>query len=189
MATAVAGAGEPSPRERFAARVSGDSNGGDAEQVLWQGHFSKLAMIGAWISAGVFTVALLIIGAVFSFTTQAWMFTLLAIAAVWTVLLLRLLYQQLSVRYMLTNQRLVHEHGVLWRKIDRIEVIDIDDVTFTQGPIERTMGIGSVKVTSSDQSTPEFSLVGIEDVRDVAAMIDNARRQERRKRGLHIESV
>jgi hypothetical protein len=51
------------------------------------------------------------------------------------------------------------------------------------------LGIGTVRLLSSDQSTPQFSIVGIEDVRNVAMMIDDARRQERRKRGLHIESV
>jgi membrane protein YdbS with pleckstrin-like domain len=179
---------EPTPKQRFAA-ASGDSLGSDAEQVLWQGRFSKLAMIGAWISAGLFSVALVIAGVLLAFDAMAWTITVAVIGLVWVALLLRLLYQQLSVRYMLTNQRLVHEHGLLWRKIDRIEVIDIDDVSFSQGPVERMMGIGTVKVLSSDQSTPELSLVGIEDVREVATLIDNARRQERRKRGLHIESV
>ena len=69
------------------------------------------------------------------------------------------------------------------------ETIDIDDVTVQQGPVQRMLGIGTVKMTSSDRTTPEFVLVGIEDVRKVAAMIDEARRNERRKRGLHIEAV
>ncbi|MCC6494478.1 MAG: PH domain-containing protein [Pirellulales bacterium] len=186
---AAAAVEEMAPRERFTSAANRESNGNDAEQVLWQGQFSKFAMAGAWISAGVFTIALLVVAAVFQFTANAWMLTIAAIGLVWIALLLRLLYQQLSIRYMLTNQRLVHERGLLWRSIDRIEVIDVDDVTFIQGPIERMMGIGTVKVVSSDQSTPEFNLIGIEDVRNVATMIDNARRQERRKRGLHIESV
>lgn len=180
---------EATPKERFSASVSAAAGSNDAEQVFWQGSFSKYAMVGAWISAAVFSAALVVVGVVFHFKSLQWTITALAIALVWIVLLLRLLYQQLSIRYMLTNQRLVHEHGLLWRSIDRIEVIDIDDVTFTQGPVERMLGVGSVKVVSSDQSTPEFYLVGIEDVRNVAALIDNARRQERRKRGLHIESV
>ena len=52
------------------------------------------------------------------------------------------------------------------------------------------LGIGTVRIASSDQSTPEFLLVGIEDVRKRGRrMIDEARRKERRKRGVHIESV
>jgi hypothetical protein len=51
------------------------------------------------------------------------------------------------------------------------------------------LGVGTVRITSSDRSTPEFVLVGIEDVRKVAVLIDEARRNERRKRGVHIESI
>jgi membrane protein YdbS with pleckstrin-like domain len=83
----------------------------------------------------------------------------------------------------------MHERGLLWRRQDRIETIDIDDVAVEQGPIARMLGVGTVRLTSSDRSTPEFLLAGIEDVRNVATMIDNARRTERRKRGLHIESI
>jgi membrane protein YdbS with pleckstrin-like domain len=89
----------------------------------------------------------------------------------------------------MTNQRLIHEHGLLWRQTDRIEAIDIDDVTVTQGPIARMVGVGNVKIVSSDQSTPLFYLRGIDDAREVATMIDEIRRKERRKRGVHIESV
>jgi len=51
------------------------------------------------------------------------------------------------------------------------------------------LGIGTVRVASSDQTTPQFNIVGIEDVKKVATLIDEARRQERRKRGLYVESV
>jgi membrane protein YdbS with pleckstrin-like domain len=107
----------------------------------------------------------------------------------WIFLLLRLIYLQLSVHYTLTSQRFIHERGLLWRQQDRIETIDVDDVTVQQGPVQRMLGIGTVRITSSDRTTPEFMIVGIENVRQVAAMIDETRRAERRKRGVHIESV
>jgi hypothetical protein len=62
-------------------------------------------------------------------------------------------------------------------------------VAVQQGPIQRMLGVGTVKITSTDRSTPEFTLAGIGDVRQVATMIDEARRNERRKRGVHIESI
>jgi membrane protein YdbS with pleckstrin-like domain len=161
----------------------------DAEELLWEGRFSKLAMIGSWIGAGVFTLAVVAIGAIVPFDATQWPWAIGAITIVWAALILRLIYQQLSVRYTVTNQRLVHEHGLLWRQTDRIEAIDIDDVTVNQGPIARMVGVGNVKIISSDQSTPVFYLQGIDDVRAVATMIDEVRRKERRKRGVHIESV
>lgn len=179
----------PSGKDQFAQRLNAGADAEDEEELLWRGSFSKLAMVGAWIAAGGFSIVLVVIGAVFNFSQTAWLTACAAIGVVWLFLLLRLLYRQLSISYTLTSQRLIHEHGLLWRRTDRIEAIDIDDVTFDQGPIERMMGVGTVKITSSDQTTPEFSLVGIEDVRRIATLVDEVRRKERRKRGLHIETV
>jgi membrane protein YdbS with pleckstrin-like domain len=179
----------PSPPKPRIPMPMGSGVGDEAEEVLWQGQFSKLAMIGEWIAAGVATIAVIVIGAVVNFTSQTWGFTVVGIVVVWAALVLRLLYQQLSLHYYLTNQRFIHERGLLWREVDRIEAIDIDDVAVTQGPVERMLGIGSVRLRTSDASSPEFTIKGIEDVRRVASLIDDARRKERRKRGVYVESV
>jgi membrane protein YdbS with pleckstrin-like domain len=183
---AAAPAPATSPKARLAVTESGAD---DPDHLLWEGSFSKLAMIGSWISAGAVTIALLIAAWIFNFTGTWWTVTLGALAALWIFLVLKLLYLQLSIKYSLTKQRFVHERGLLWRQTDRIETIDIDDVSVQQGPVERMLGIGTVRLVSSDQSTPQFTIVGIENVKQVASLIDDARRQERRRRGVHIESV
>ena len=165
------------------------ATGDDSETVLWDGRFSKLAMIGEWIGAIVLTIAVLVIGGLWGMTSQQWGWAVALLAIVWIGLVLRFLYKQLSIKYHLTNQRFIHERGLLWRSIDRIEAIDIDDVAVQQGPVERMLGVGSVRIRSSDSSTPEFMVEGIEDVRRVATLIDDARRKERRKRGVYVEQV
>ena len=82
-----------------------------------------------------------------------------------------------------------HREGILFRKIDRIELIDIDDVNYRQGPIQAILGVGNITIKSSDSSHPELIMYGIADIANVSDMINNARRQERRKRGLHIEAI
>jgi hypothetical protein len=72
---------------------------------------------------------------------------------------------------------------------DRIEVIDVDDVSCEQGIVERMLGVGTIRIQSSDRTHPELSLLGIENVRQVAELIDDTRRKERQRRGLHIEAV
>jgi len=71
----------------------------------------------------------------------------------------------------------------------RIEVIDIDDVSYTQGPVERIFGVGTIQLTSSDRSHPTLSMIGIGEVTEVAGLLDDIRRAERRRRSLHIESI
>jgi membrane protein YdbS with pleckstrin-like domain len=191
--TAAAGADAP-PRptpgkNAFTSAVARRGGEEDPEEALWEGSYSKLDMIGYWLAAGAITLGAVIWGFVGKWEGRTWAIVLALVAAMWIALLLRLVYLQLSVRYKLTSQRFIHERGLLWRQQDRIETIDIDDVTVRQGPVQRMLGIGTVRIVSSDQSTPEFLLVGIEDVRKIAAMIDDIRRKERRKRGVHIESV
>lgn len=179
---------EPSAKERLAPAATRRGAEGDREVVLWEGRYSKLAMLGAWVAAGVLTLAGITAGAMLGISSKGWWIVVASIVVMWAYFLLRLLYLQYTVRYSLTNQRFIHERGLLWRQIDRIETIDIDDVIVQQGPIERMMGVGTVRLVSSDQTTPEFEVIGIEDVRRVATIIDDARRQERRKRAVHIES-
>jgi membrane protein YdbS with pleckstrin-like domain len=172
-------------------RDAAERGGADAipEEELWHGSYSKFAMIGGWIGAGVFSLVSIAIGLFGSILPPAWLSLIGINAIVWIGLIARYFYLRFSRHYTLSNQRFTHVRGLLWRQTDRIEVIDIDDVAFTQGPVERMFGIGTVQVTSSDQSHPELALSGIENVQIVAGLIDDARRKERRRRGLYIESV
>jgi len=121
--------------------------------------------------------------------------------------------RRFGVHYELTSQRFIHQTGILTRDTDRIEVIDIDDVSFTQGPVQRVFGVGRITVTSSDRSHPLLHMIGrvfgvgritvtssdrshpllhmigIADVKSVAGLIDDVRRKERRRRSLHIEAI
>lgn len=162
------------------------ADNGDSEQRLWTGGYSGKAMVGSWLVAAVVSVALLI--ASFFFPPGLLVFLAL-ILLIWVGLALTLAYRKLNIHYELTTQRLVHRTGILTRRSDRIELIDIDDVTFEQGLVERMFGVGKIKITSSDRTHPELVLVGIDEVARVADMIDDARRKERRKRGVHIENI
>lgn len=161
----------------------------DPEGELWQGGFSIKSMIGSWVSAGLFTILALIVAVAFSFTGVAVLAAFGAILAVWLWVVGVYFYRRFSVHYTLTSQRFVHASGLLTRRTDRIEVIDIDDVTFKQGLIERFLNVGTIELESSDRTDPTLVLRGIDDVARVAGLIDDARRAERRKRGLHIEEV
>ena len=79
---------------------------------------------------------------------------------------------------MLNTQVFIHETGILRRVSDRIEVIQIDDVTFEQTLLDRLSGTGTIRISSADRSHPELVNVRIQDVKRVAETINNARRTE-----------
>lgn len=182
--------GETDPRERFERAAAEKQTAADSpEETLWTGSYSHLAMVGTWVAGGVATLGAILVAILTQASGGVWLWGLVAIGLMWLVMAATYGYRRLSVHYTLTTQRLLHEAGILWRTVDRVELIDIDDVTFIQGPVERILRVGTVVVSSSDVTNPELRLAGIESVRKVADTIDDARRKERRSRGLHIESV
>jgi len=173
-------------RQSVAARQA-DSE--EAEKQLWIGGYSPRAMIGVWLADGALTIALLLIWIIWVRQSWLWLAMALFVLLLWGYHLLLLAVRRLGVRYELTTQRLIHEHGIVRRVTDRIEVIDIDDVTFVQGIVERVFGVGTIRIVSSDRSTPELLMPGIASVKQVADLIDDVRRKERHRRGLHIEAI
>ena len=175
--------------EKMKARVESVRNSpDDPEHDLWKGGFSPKAMIFYWLLAGVVTIVALVLGFVAN-TAMVWYLGLAVTFSLWLAFALYLLYQRLSVEYQLTTQRLFHRKGILARVTNRVEVIDIDDVQFSQNFVERFLGVGTIRILSTDISDPKLVMVGIDDVKNVADTIDKVRRDERRRRGLHIETV
>jgi uncharacterized membrane protein YdbT with pleckstrin-like domain len=159
------------------------------EDELWSGTYSAKALFGPVVAVIVVTI-LAPIGVAVTWNTHAgWLTLLLVLLVLWAALAMVLAYRRLTVRYRLTTYRFFHERGLLARVTDRLEVIDIDDVTVRQGLLERMLGVGTIVIESSDRTDPQLSLPGIDEVKTVADMIDNTRRAERNRRGLHIESI
>jgi len=175
------------PKEKFQSLAeNAQLDNSIPEEQLWVGGYSAKAMLGIWFSTVSASVIALILGAM---TQIGALLVLEMIAVFWFIAAILLLYRKLHVHYQLTSQRFIHKSGILKRVTDRLEVIDIDDVTYAQGLLQRLLGVGTIKITSSDRSHPELWLYGIDGVQRVAGIIDDVRRQERRRRGLHIEAI
>ncbi len=160
------------------------------ERSLWKGRYSPRAMYGTWGIATIATIAAIVVVALFASAQQyVWLITGSVILIGWCFAIGLYMYRRLGMHYELTTQRFVHQSGILVRRTDRIEVIDIDDVSYTQGIIQRMLGVGTITITGSDRTHPELLLRGIDRVPEIASLIDDVRREERRRRSLHIESI
>lgn len=181
------------PGEKLFTPPGGDNRGGggddDEETTLWEGRYCAQAMLGQWVLTALLSVVVIVAKVIFFGDSEVWLYLLIGLALLWCIQYLRYLCRRLSVHYRLTNHRFFHTAGLIRRVADRIEVIDMDDVTCVQGPIERVVGVGTIRVTSSDRTHPVIDLPGIADAQEVTEKIDKARRAERLKRGIHIESI
>ena len=149
------------------------------EETLWEGRYSPKAMLGAVVLAAVATIALVVGGVYF----QNWIVPLGLAAVLWLVVVAMLAQRRLGIHYKMTNQMFYDQRGIMTRTTNRIEAIDIDDVTWQQGVLDRMTGVGNIKISSRDRTDPVFWMRGIENVEQVAQLIDKARRAERLRRG------
>ncbi len=169
------------------AKAAGDH---DPEEDLWQGRYSSKAMYGRWILGAVVTVALIIAAVGIGLPGWGWKYLFVPVLVLaWGYIFGLFLFRRMNAHYELTNQRLIHRAGIFHRTTDRIEVIDMIDVLFEQSLLERPFGVGSIRITSKDTSHPYLKVIGIDNVHEVADLMDKARRKERLRRGIHIESV
>lgn len=169
--------------------MSGECESGkpDAEVVLWQGGYNGRALTGAWLTAGLLAVAMGIGGLIDHGWDGGLFLGLIGAVVFGGGVGLYLAYRKLAVHYVLTDRQFVCHHGLLRRRADPMDVIEIDDVAFWQRGLQRWWGVGTVKIISSDRSRPDRLLYGIHHVADVAAEFDRSRRAERIRRGLFIE--
>lgn len=190
-ARAGGSAGFPNaPSESFRREVDarrGQLDDVDSEQHLWQGGYSSRAMVGTWLLCLILSIAAIV--ATIMIEALPWVATLIAIALLWVIVVGVYAVRRMGVHYELTTQRVIHQSGILSRRTDRIEVIDIDDVSYEQGLVQRMFGIGTIRIDSSDRSHPVLTMKGIANVHEVAGLFDDTRRKERRRRSLHIESI
>jgi membrane protein YdbS with pleckstrin-like domain len=158
------------------------------EETLWEGSYSPKAMLGSVVAAAIGSVVLVV--AALLLPTGAWQVVPLGlIAVIWLGVSGRIATNRLGIHYKLTNQMFYHQHGVMTRVTNRVEAIDIDDVTYVQGMFDRLVDVGRIKITSSDRSDPELWVLGVDHVQDVAHLIDKVRRAERIRRGMSVEAV
>jgi len=85
-------------------------------------------------------------------------------------------------RYVLTNQRLRIETGIISREIEEIELYRIQDTAVEQNVIDRALGIGTITIESSDERTPSLRIPKIHRSREVREQIRQLAEARRRWR-------
>ncbi|MFT7643849.1 MAG: hypothetical protein ACI9G1_005615 [Pirellulaceae bacterium] len=180
-----------SPIEIVTPPIPKNTNSPDirAKGTLWKGTYSGKAMLDSWMICALVTLASSATGAL-TYGLAGFLIGLFGIGAIafgWLSVIY--IYRTGSVKYTLTDERLTHRHGFFSQITNHIEVLDVDDVTLEQTIIQRLIGVGAIKLHTSDNSHPVLWLRGIDNVQDVAEVIELAHRRERHKRALHVTAI
>jgi len=103
------------------------------------------------------------------------------------------IYYHLKIKYtkyILTNQRLRIETGIVSRDIEEIELYRIQDTAVEQDIIDRTLKIGTITILSSDERSPTLRLPKIanpREVREKVRVLSEARRRWRKVTEIELQ--
>ncbi len=97
------------------------------------------------------------------------------------------IWKWLTVRcttYTLTSQRFRVATGVLNRVFDDLELYRVKDITVNQPLVQRMLGLGTIRMVTSDATTPELVLGAIPGALEVHDTLRHEVERCRRERGV-----
>lgn len=148
------GASEGDPFSSAAREAPGR---GGPEETVWEGSPSQ------WTNFWWFVLCIFVI-------TIPW--------AIWKWLGVR------AMRYTITTQRIRVKSGVLSQSVDEIEMYRVKDTELTRSLIQRILGLGTVTVHSSDETTPKLDISDISDAEGLRERLRESVEAVRRARGV-----
>ena len=96
-------------------------------------------------------------------------------------------FLSISVRYLITDQRIHVAKGLLGRKFENIELVRVQDVDHRQSLAERMINRGDIEIRSHDPNSPLIILENIENPQQVYDTLRRAVRAARRDSGLTFQ--
>ena len=182
LAPACPHCGRPSPAGTAVPPVAGAPAHATREETLWRGTPSPILLIGKIAVLVLTLIVIPVIARLFASTlgddlekaasirTVGWVITAVLVLAQLVALVVAWLKLR-STLYIVTNQRVMIEEGILSKTVNEIDLRYVDDSQFFQGLSDRILGIGNVTLHSSDANTPTYMLRSIRDPRSVREVI------------------
>jgi len=188
--------GPLNPSQGENAEIPGGT-GVEGEVVVWEATYSMRNFIGriagrliltlAWVALATYTWGMGHDSPSHSSLTWA---AGAVVALLWLLLVVRVLQARYSHFYRLTNRRLFVSTGLVNRRRDMMELLNIKDVfTSQQSLLDRWLGLGTVVVVPDQKDIPTFPLPGVDDPKEVMDLIWHQARTERDQRTVKVDSI
>lgn len=130
---------------------------------LVRGNFGTLLL---FFLIGALLIAIPIVWGVMKHEWWPW-WVIAAMVAIGFILIIAPMIWARTMRYRISNYRIDYERGFLGKTIDTTELWHVEDIQFHQSLIERLLGVGTITVFASDQTTPSFPLRGLPRPREI----------------------
>ena len=101
--------------------------------------------------------------------------TAVAIAAVVVGLTLVIGWlRRIATKYLITTQRLRISRGIVSKRVQETRLERVQNVNYSQGVIDRVLGVGTVDFDTAGTDDSEFRFVWINDPEQVVRTVDQA---------------
>jgi len=90
-------------------------------------------------------------------------------------------FLSLTLHYRITDERILITQGLLGKTTDNIELIRIQDTSFSQSFSERLIKVGDITIRSHDSSNPVFQLKNVSNPAEVHEILRRAILSARKK--------
>ena len=87
-------------------------------------------------------------------------------------------------KYMLTDEKLIIDTGVLSRRQEEIRLYRITDFSVTQKLFQRIFGVGNIHISSSDNTQGEFTIFEVKKPYEIKELLSDMVEKEREKKGI-----
>jgi uncharacterized membrane protein YdbT with pleckstrin-like domain len=142
-----------------------------------------------FLLAGVFLL-LALAGIIFGVMDQSsWLgrAALIAGAALFVATALMVLYVAVrirSVRFTITRRLIEREQGVIFKRVDALDLARVKDIELSQSLFDRLVGIGTIVVYSTDKTSPTLLIEAVPNPRPVYEQLRDAVMEITQRRGV-----
>lgn len=104
------------------------------------------------------------------------------------VLLLVLVYRFIYLKrmvYRITDEQLIHEHGVFTRSNEYVELYRVIDFGERSSLLQQLAGLKTVSVHSGDRSAPKLDIIGMDAKEKLVTVIRERVEYNKRRKGIY----
>jgi membrane protein YdbS with pleckstrin-like domain len=146
-----------------------DVSAADDTQIIYYDGSPKLrgelGLLFTWFLIGVVIVAVPILILYFGGQISRWFVVLGALIAIGCWFMPGLLVRREHFR--ITNYRIDMERGLLFKDLETLELWHVEDLSLRQSPIDRIFNVGTITVTSRDETNPRLLLRSVAHPREI----------------------
>jgi uncharacterized membrane protein YdbT with pleckstrin-like domain len=118
-------------------------------------------------------------------------YRLLAGLAIGLVVIMVLFYKAMQLRmthYEVSIDRIEFGRGIFDRKVDNLDMFRVLDIKLRRSVLDCIVGVGTVMLTTTDKSNPEFVFEKVRDARELYDAVKKASLSaDRRTNVIHME--